>query len=69
MSSGDRLEVALTDSSGGLVSVLLSYSPQNEIGNAVMNIPLRLGNIMPKDTALLQNFPIRSIPKRGYRSS
>jgi len=56
--SGDKIEVALTDSSGQLASGPFVYTiSQNEIGNAILNVPMKLGKIMPKATALLQNFP------------
>jgi len=56
--SGDKIEVAVTDSSGELVSGPFIHAvSQNEITNAFLNVHLRLGDIVPKKTALLQNFP------------
>jgi steroid delta-isomerase-like uncharacterized protein len=55
---GDKIEVAVTDNSGELVSGPFVYSiSQNEIANAMLNIHVKLGDIIPKDTALLQNYP------------
>jgi hypothetical protein len=56
--AGDRVEVAVIDGSGDVVSgPLVSEITPDEIRNAVVNVRLRLGDIIPAKPALLQNYP------------
>jgi predicted ester cyclase len=56
--AGDKVEVAVTDSSGRLISGPYVHEVTlDEIRNAVVNVSLRLGHIMPEKSALLQNYP------------
>jgi len=55
---GDRVEVAVLDSSGELVSGPYIHEVTLEgIRNAAMNVRLRMGHIIPEKSALLQNYP------------
>ncbi|KKK77183.1 hypothetical protein LCGC14_2856170, partial [marine sediment metagenome] len=52
--AGDRVEVAVIDGSGDIVSgPLVSEITPDEIRNAVVNVRLRLGDIIPAKPALL----------------
>jgi steroid delta-isomerase-like uncharacterized protein len=56
--AGDRVEVAVIDSSGGVASGPYVYDiTLDEIRNAVLDVRLRLGDIIPAKSALLQNYP------------
>jgi hypothetical protein len=56
--AGDRLEVAVTDASGSMVSGPFAHEVTlDEIRNAVVNVSLRLGHIIPEKSSLLQNYP------------
>jgi hypothetical protein len=56
--AGDRVEVAVIDGSGDIVSgPFVSEITPDEIRNAVVNVRLRLGDIIPAKPALLQNYP------------
>ncbi len=56
--AGDRVEVTVIDGSGDIVSgPLVSEITPDEIRNAVVNVRLRLGDIIPAKPALLQNYP------------
>jgi len=56
--AGDRLEVSVFDSGGNIVSGPFGHDiTLDGIRNAVMNIQLRLGDIIPAKSALLQNYP------------
>jgi hypothetical protein len=56
--AGDRVEVAVIDGSGDVVSgPFVSEITPDEIRNAVVNVRLRLGDIIPAKPALLQNYP------------
>jgi hypothetical protein len=54
----DRVEVTVTDASGDLVSgpFVHEITPDG-IRNAVIDVRLRLGDIIPETSALLQNYP------------
>jgi hypothetical protein len=54
----DRIEVAVLDSSGELVSGPYVHEVTLEgIRNAAVNVRLRMGHIIPEKSALLQNYP------------
>ncbi|MBD3183245.1 T9SS type A sorting domain-containing protein [Candidatus Poribacteria bacterium] len=55
---GDKIEVSVTDLNGGIVSgpFVREITPDN-IRDAVVNINLRLGEIIPERSTLLQNYP------------
>jgi hypothetical protein len=56
--AGDRIEVAVLDSSGELVSGPYIHEVTLEgIRNAAVNVRLRMGHIIPEKSALLQNYP------------
>ena len=56
--AGDRVEIAVIDSSGQLTSgPYVQEITLDEIRNAVLNIGLRLGDVIPAESALLQNYP------------
>ncbi len=56
--SGDQVEVAVVDSSGEIVSGPFIHDIKlDEIRNAVANLHLKLGKIIPEKTELLQNYP------------
>jgi len=54
----DKVEVTVKDSSGQIVSGPFVYEVTLEgIRDAVINVRLRLGHIIPEKSALLQNYP------------
>jgi hypothetical protein len=56
--AGDEVEVAVIDSRGKVVSGPFVYDVTLDgIRRAVVNVELRLGDIIPEKTALLQNYP------------
>jgi steroid delta-isomerase-like uncharacterized protein len=56
--AGDEVEVAVIDSSGKLASGPFVHEVTlDEIRNAVLDVRLRLGHIIPEKSALLQNYP------------
>jgi len=58
IATGDKVEVSVVDSSGNIASGPFVHKvTPNEIRNAVVNIQLRLGDIIPTKSLLLQNFP------------
>ena len=58
VAAGDRVEVAVVDSSGKLVSGPFTHRVTlDEIRNATINTHLKLGVIIPAKSALLQNYP------------
>jgi len=55
---GDEIEVAVMDGSGQVVSGPFAHEVTLEgIRDAVVNVRLRLGHIIPEKSALLQNYP------------
>ena len=55
---GDQVEVAVIDSSGDLVSGPFIHDiTMDSIRNAVMDVHLKLGDIIPAESSLLQNYP------------
>ena len=56
--AGDKVEVLVTDSSGEIVSgpIVQEITPE-AIRDAVVNVRLRLGDIIPAKSKLLQNYP------------
>jgi SnoaL-like polyketide cyclase len=56
--TGDKVEVAVVDSSGSIVSGPFVHDiTLDSIRDAVVNVRLELGDIIPADSALLQNYP------------
>ncbi|MFC1714280.1 ester cyclase [Candidatus Poribacteria bacterium] len=56
--AGDKVEVAVVDSSGGIVSGPFIHDiTLDSIRNAVVNVHLKLGYIIPAESVLLQNYP------------
>jgi len=56
--AGDGVEVSVVDNNGNMVSVPFIHKVTlDEIRNAVVNIQLRLGDIIPAKSVLFQNFP------------
>ncbi|MFC1717486.1 ester cyclase [Candidatus Poribacteria bacterium] len=56
--AGDRVEVAVLDSNGDIVSGPFVHDVTlDAIRDAVVNVRLRLGDIIPEKSALLQNYP------------
>jgi enterochelin esterase-like enzyme len=56
--AGDRVEVAVMDSSGGIVSGPSVHEVTlDAIRDAVVNVRLNLGDIIPARSVLLQNYP------------
>lgn len=56
--AGDRVEVAILDRDGGIVSGPFVHEVTlDSIRDAVVNVRLTLGNIIPANSALLQNYP------------
>jgi hypothetical protein len=55
--TGDELEIIARDASGNIVSRIVRTIDADNIGKAYLNIPLRLGDIIPSQTVLLQNYP------------
>jgi steroid delta-isomerase-like uncharacterized protein len=55
---GDKLEVAVVDGSGSIVSGPFVHDVTlDAIRNAVVNVHMKLGDIIPAESALLQNYP------------
>jgi len=55
---GDKLEIAVTDSSGKVVSGPFVHEISlDEIRNALMNVRMKLGDIIPAKSLLLKNYP------------
>lgn len=58
VAAGDKLEVALYDSRGAIVSGPFQRTvTTTDIHNAYLTLQLRVGDVQPKDTLLAQNFP------------
>ena len=56
--AGDKLEIALYDASGRIVSGPFQRTvTTSDIRNAFLNLRLTVGDIQPQDTILAQNFP------------
>ncbi len=56
--AGDKLEVALYDARGTIVSGPFQRTVTTaDIRNAYLTLQLRVGDVQPKDTILAQNFP------------
>ena len=56
--AGDKLEVALYDTRGAVVSGPFQRTVTTaDIRNAYLTLQLRVGDVQPKDTILAQNFP------------
>ncbi|MBM3240378.1 T9SS type A sorting domain-containing protein [Candidatus Poribacteria bacterium] len=55
--TGDKLEIIAKDASGNIVSRVVRTIDADNVGKAYLNVPLRLGEIIPSQTALLQNYP------------
>ena len=56
--AGDKLEVALYDARGVIVSGPLQRTvTTTDIRNAYLTLQLRVGDVQPQDTLLAQNFP------------
>ena len=56
--AGDKVEIALIDENGTVVSGPFQRTVQtSDIHNAYMNIQMRIGDVRPKETILGQNFP------------
>ena len=56
--AGDGIEIAVANSVGSIVSGPFTYEiTPNELGNTLLKVQLKLGEIIPEKTALLQNFP------------
>jgi hypothetical protein len=57
INAGDKLEIIAKDASGKVVSRVVRTIDADNIRKAYLNVPLRLGDIIPSQTALLQNYP------------
>ena len=56
--AGDKVEIALVDNQGTVVSGPFERTVQtNDIHNAFMSVEMRVGDVRPKETVLGQNFP------------
>ena len=56
--AGDKLEVALYDTRGAILSGPFQRTvTTTDIRNAYLTLQLRVGDVQPKDTILAQNFP------------
>ena len=56
--AGDKLEVALYDERGNIVSGPFQRTVSTaDIRNAFLNLQLNVGDVQPKDTILAQNYP------------
>ena len=56
--AGDKLEIALYDERGNIVSGPFQRTVSTvDIHNAFLNLQLTVGDVRPKDTILAQNFP------------
>ncbi len=56
--TGDKLEIALYDERGNIVSGPFQRTVStNDIRNAFLSLQLTVGDVRPKDTVLAQNFP------------
>ena len=55
---GDDIEVVLLDESGTIVSGPFQHKVgATDIHNAFLSVQMRVGNVLPKETILAQNFP------------
>ncbi len=56
--AGDKVEIALVDNQGTIVSGPFERTVQtSDIHNAFMSVEMRVGDVRPKETVLGQNFP------------
>ena len=56
--AGDKLEIALYDERGNVVSGPFQRTVStDDIRNAFLDLQIRVGDVQPKDTILAQNFP------------
>ncbi len=56
--AGDKLEIALYDERGNIVSGPFQRTVStDDIRNAFLDLQIRVGDVQPKDTILAQNFP------------
>ena len=56
--AGDKLEIALYDERGNIVSGPFQRTVSTaDIRNAFLNLQLNVGDVQPKDTILAQNYP------------
>ena len=56
--AGDKLEIALYDERGNIVSGPFQRTVSTaDIGNAFLSLQLNVGDVRPKDTILAQNYP------------
>lgn len=56
--AGDKVEIALVDNQGTVVSGPFERTVQtSDIHNAFMSVEMRVGDVRPKETVLGQNFP------------
>ena len=56
--AGDKLEIALYDERGNVVSGPFQRTVStDDIRNAFLDLEIRVGDVQPKDTILAQNFP------------
>ena len=56
--AGDKVEIALVDDQGTVVSGPFQRTVQtNDIHNAFMSVEMRVGDVRPNETVLGQNFP------------
>jgi hypothetical protein len=56
--AGDKLEITVTDRSGKVVSGPFVHEISlDEIRNALMDVRMKLGDIIPDKSLLLQNYP------------
>ena len=62
--AGDKLEIALYDERGNIVSGPFQRTVSTaDIRNAFLNLQLTVGDVQPKDTILAQNYPNPSNPE------
>ncbi len=58
VAAGDKVEIALVDENGTIVSGPFQRTVQTtDIHNAYLSIQMRVGDVRPKETVLGQNFP------------
>jgi len=58
IASGDKVEIVVANSAGSIVSGPFTYQiTPNELGSSLLKVQLRMGEIIPERTVLLQNFP------------
>ena len=55
--AGDKFEIIATDDAGDVVARMVRAITADDIAKAYLNVPLRLGSIIPSKTVLLQNYP------------